>query len=215
MGQTYSSRADSYDEDSEYDMSMEPDVNNTVESRTKYDAGCGLFAATNVAAGDVIIRQNNPVYSLLQESAFPQRCAYCFQETSKSLKCTGCMVVHYCNKQCQTLAWKIDHRYECKHFRSTMEKRGRVLPTSTRLLMLIMLRIESESSKPPAWSKNLVSHREAFIVETEANESAHLQARMALKLAKLPLVLMELAMTIYFQVSNHLWHVLCSELTKL
>ena len=44
--------------------------------------------------------------------AAPKVCAMCGATAGKLVRCTGCLSVHYCGKECQTKAWII-HRPDC------------------------------------------------------------------------------------------------------
>lgn len=49
-----------------------------------------------------------------------KHCYYCGINKSKLLKCAGCKLVNYCDKECQKLHWKMIHGKYCKIFSQEM-----------------------------------------------------------------------------------------------
>ena len=45
------------------------------------------------------------------------KCAWCKTELQSLRRCTGCLVVAYCNESCQRAHWKHEHKKDCSHFR--------------------------------------------------------------------------------------------------
>ena len=67
----------------------------------------GLFAAKDIAAGDLIIRLGRPLLAVLDSPHFTDTCSNCFvyvsenedeEEVVKLNKCGGCGVVRFCGK---------------------------------------------------------------------------------------------------------------------
>lgn len=55
----------------------------------------------------------------------------------KVLKCSGCQYVYYCNRECQTNAWKA-HKAECLCLsRAT----GKIIPDAARVIARIILKL--------------------------------------------------------------------------
>ncbi|KXJ95113.1 hypothetical protein Micbo1qcDRAFT_192221 [Microdochium bolleyi] len=96
-------------------------------------AGRGLFACKKFAPGDTIAAVDRPLMAECDYERMLDTCSWCFhraitepgeraQAASMGLPmgftevktCTGCKRVAYCSKKCQSKAWKLDHKYECK-----------------------------------------------------------------------------------------------------
>ena len=54
-----------------------------------------------------------PVAAVLYDSARLQRCGWSFQPCSNLLRCSGCKVEYFANRQHQKLAWQAGHKQEC------------------------------------------------------------------------------------------------------
>ncbi|MCJ1249215.1 hypothetical protein MMC30_006438 [Trapelia coarctata] len=121
-------------------------------------AGTGLFAARDFEAGELVLRLEREVVSVLDSGRFGVACERCFLTEEdgeeddvevKLKKCGGCGVVKFCGEvgckieeeagivKCQTTSWKHHHKYECKIFKRLYPN---VLPNTARLLMRILLR---------------------------------------------------------------------------
>ncbi|KAJ1331922.1 [histone H3]-lysine4/36 N-trimethyltransferase SMYD [Microdochium nivale] len=96
-------------------------------------AGRGLFARKNFAPGDIVAAVDRPLVAECDDERMLDTCSWCFhraitepeeraQAASMGLPmgftevkiCTGCRRVAYCSKKCQSKAWKLDHKHECK-----------------------------------------------------------------------------------------------------
>lgn len=53
------------------------------------------------------------------------------------LKCSGCQYVYYCNRECQTNAWKF-HKAECVCLKRA---NGRIVPDAARVMARIILKL--------------------------------------------------------------------------
>lgn len=53
------------------------------------------------------------------------------------LKCSGCQYVYYCNRECQTAAWKL-HKAECVCLKRAD---GKIVPDAARMLARIILKL--------------------------------------------------------------------------
>lgn len=53
------------------------------------------------------------------------------------LKCSGCNYVYYCNRECQTNAWKI-HKVECVCLKRAA---GKIVPDAARVMARIILKL--------------------------------------------------------------------------
>lgn len=123
-------------------------------------AGRGLFAAKDLAPGDIVLSVDRP---LVAEPEFERRldtCAWCLhrseldpaqrlQSASMGLPvgfievkaCTGCRRAVYCSKACQSKAWKREHKYECKIIG---HKDRPDLPQGVRIAMKLIGRLKAE-----------------------------------------------------------------------
>lgn len=96
-------------------------------------AGNGLFAKKAFAPGDMVVSLPRPLIAELDMARLEDTCAWCCSraatdpmERMKSQElglpagfvevkaCTGCKKIKYCSKGCQSKAWKVEHKYECK-----------------------------------------------------------------------------------------------------
>lgn len=55
----------------------------------------------------------------------------------KVLKCSGCQYVYYCDRECQTNAWKT-HKAECVCLRRAA---GKIVPDAARVMARIILKL--------------------------------------------------------------------------
>lgn len=55
------------------------------------------------------------------------------------LKCSGCQYVYYCNRECQTNAWKI-HKSECVCLKRAT---GKTVPDAARVIARIILKLNN------------------------------------------------------------------------
>lgn len=60
-----------------------------------------------------------------------------FLFSGKVLKCSGCQYVYYCNRECQTNAWKF-HKAECVCLKRA---NGRIVPDAARVMARIILKL--------------------------------------------------------------------------
>ncbi|KIW03676.1 uncharacterized protein PV09_04997 [Verruconis gallopava] len=87
--------------------------------------GRGLFASKSLKAGESIFRKARPLVAALDVPRLEDTCVNCFRTklseglydeaaTLEIKKCTGCRIVAYCGKSCQSQHWKRCHKYMCK-----------------------------------------------------------------------------------------------------
>ena len=85
---------------------------------TNYDGVVLYDNAMNKEGSDVVIEHMTSVCKQRREEALKKgalrTCNFCKKETSK--RCSGCLLVWYCSKECQTAGWE-DHRQECKEIK--------------------------------------------------------------------------------------------------
>lgn len=123
-------------------------------------AGRGLFAAQDLAPGDIVLSVDRP---LVAEPEFERRldtCAWCLQRSEQDpaqraqaasmglpigfvevKACTGCRRAVYCSKACQSRAWKREHKHECKIIGT---KDRPELPQGVRIVMKLLGRLRAE-----------------------------------------------------------------------
>ncbi|KAJ5347130.1 zinc finger protein [Penicillium brevicompactum] len=104
--------------------------------------GNGLFATTDMNPGDTVLHIEAPFVAILDSPRLEDTCAGCFGkrqvETGSELKaCTGCRVVKYCDRTCQSKDWKFAHSLECPIFKNL---KPMVLPNNARALLRMVLR---------------------------------------------------------------------------
>ncbi|KAK5127213.1 hypothetical protein LTR85_008575 [Meristemomyces frigidus] len=95
--------------------------------------GNGVFAKKAFAPGDAIFSLARPFIAELDHHRLEDTCAWCCsraaidpheRENSRKMglpagfielkACTGCKKIKYCSKACQSKAWKLEHKHECK-----------------------------------------------------------------------------------------------------
>lgn len=54
------------------------------------------------------------------------------------LKCSGCQYVYFCNRECQTNAWKQHHKAECICLKRAD---GKIVPDAARVMVRIILKL--------------------------------------------------------------------------
>ncbi|GAB1211892.1 hypothetical protein ATERTT37_001016 [Aspergillus terreus] len=104
--------------------------------------GTGLFATENIKPGENILHIQNPFVAVLETQRLTDTCSGCFGkrqlESGTELRaCTGCQVVKYCDKTCQSKDWKFAHSLECAIF---SKLKPRVLPVNARAVLRIVQR---------------------------------------------------------------------------
>ncbi|KAJ5811255.1 Zinc finger MYND-type [Penicillium robsamsonii] len=114
----------------------------TVPQSAPNGMGNGLFATTDINPGEDVLHIKTPFVAVLDSPRLEDTCAGCFgkrqMETGNELKaCTGCRVVKYCDRACQSKDWKFAHSLECPIFKNV---KPMVLPNNARALLRIVLR---------------------------------------------------------------------------
>ncbi|OQD81784.1 hypothetical protein PENANT_c025G02281 [Penicillium antarcticum] len=145
----------------------------TVPRQAPNGMGNGLFATTDIKPGEDVLHVKTPFVAVLDTPRLEDTCAGCFgkrqMETGNELKaCTGCRVVKYCDRACQSKDWKFAHSLECPIFKNL---KPMILPNNARALLRIVLRT----------SKNKYSAEEAKVfddLETHINEIQESQGQL-------------------------------------
>ncbi|KAL6238719.1 hypothetical protein BDW75DRAFT_227751 [Aspergillus navahoensis] len=108
--------------------------------------GRGLFAYVDIRTCDDILHIHDPFVAVLKTERLGDTCSGCFGKrhidsysgNGVVLKaCTGCHVVKYCDRTCQSKDWKLVHSRECAIF---MNLKPKVLPINARALLRMVLR---------------------------------------------------------------------------
>ena len=94
-------------------------------------------------AGDVII-DVKPVLHVVHNHLKNQLCDYCLKISDKLKKCSNCLQMHYCGRNCQRNDWKY-HKNECKVLAKKKFKSNES-NSSERLLIRLWLTIESDQT---------------------------------------------------------------------
>ncbi|KAJ5867215.1 hypothetical protein N7534_001768 [Penicillium rubens] len=129
-------------------------ITRTVPQPAPNGMGNGLFATAPINPGEDVLHIKTPFLAVLDSPRLEDTCAGCFGkrqvETGNELKaCTGCRVVKYCDRTCQSKDWKFAHSLECPIFKNV---KPMVLPNNARALLRVVLRTarnkyDSEESK--------------------------------------------------------------------
>ncbi|KAF1986252.1 SET domain-containing protein [Aulographum hederae CBS 113979] len=124
-------------------------------------AGNGLFATKDIPAGGLIFRKTRPLIGVLDIGHLADTCSNCFVWTQdhslleptdvpKEVKaCTGCQVLRYCSKKCQSQSWKRHHKHECSVL--TKAPTPHLLPQAVRATMQITRMRESGVMAEDDW----------------------------------------------------------------
>ncbi|KAH8432153.1 S-adenosylmethionine-dependent methyltransferase [Aspergillus melleus] len=113
--------------------------------------GKGLFASTNLKTGEDVLSIQNPFVAVLETPRLDDTCSGCFgkrqlENADATLKaCTGCQVVEYCDRTCQSKDWKAAHSLECSIYQKL---KPRVLPINARAILRIVLRSQRRKCTP-------------------------------------------------------------------
>lgn len=76
--------------------------------------GRGLVAGKNVKEGDIIMVLAPPVMMAIHQADLPTTCYCCLKQGTTLKSCGKCGVTRFCDRSCQTKAWKLFHKYECQ-----------------------------------------------------------------------------------------------------
>ncbi|KAL4914717.1 hypothetical protein BDW62DRAFT_189911 [Aspergillus aurantiobrunneus] len=126
--------------------------------------GRGLFASTDLRAGDDVLHIESPFVAVLDTERLEDTCSGCFGkrqlESDPEVKivpkaCTGCQVVKYCDKMCQAKDWRLGHGLECSIYKNLKPK---ILPINARAVLRMVLRAEAK--------KNAYTHEELDLFQT-------------------------------------------------
>ncbi|KDB20383.1 hypothetical protein H109_07659 [Trichophyton interdigitale MR816] len=129
------------------------DVNASVVPRPAGDAGRGLFATSTIKMGKEVFSMPATFSTVLSTERLNDVCSNCFANlpfgvnvmASVDMKlraCSGCKVVKYCDKKCQSANWKLIHKHECAIYKKLYPK---ILPVNSRaVLRIVKLRNSNE-----------------------------------------------------------------------
>ena len=133
--------------------------------------GEGLLASHTISVKDTIYSTNDPVISAISAENLTDFCYHCHagskSETSwysigqyrdaRLQECSACRVVRFCGKQCQSLAWKQYHKFECKKMAKFAP---RILHESVRAVQRFCLQRDNGIIGDELWQKllKLTSH---------------------------------------------------------
>ncbi|CAD5180688.1 unnamed protein product [Musa acuminata subsp. malaccensis] len=141
--------------------------------------GRGLITTCDFAPGDVIIFQE-PYASTPNKTSSGSSCDSCLA-SNDSRKCSACQVAWYCGTACQKSEWKI-HQSECRALAALNEDRKKMLTSTIRLMVRLILRkqLQSEQVIPTSAMDNydLVATLESHISEIDEKQLV-LYAQMA------------------------------------
>ncbi|KAJ5739302.1 Zinc finger MYND-type [Penicillium manginii] len=150
-----------------------PSVSTKTEPRSSGGMGNGLFATSDIKVGEDVLHAKVPFVAVLDTSRLEDTCSGCFgkrqMENSAELKaCTGCRVVKYCDRVCQSKDWKFAHAGECPIYQKV---KPNVLPNNARAIMRMVVR--TGRGKYSSQELDTLSK-----LETHMNEIQELQANL-------------------------------------
>ncbi|KAM5494755.1 hypothetical protein MaudMau93_000053 [Microsporum audouinii] len=127
-------------------------------------AGTGLFATSTIKTGQAVFNLPATFSTVLSTERLADACSNCFANAPYAANvmadvgiklrfCTGCRVVKYCGKGCQTENWAAIHKHECATYKRLYPK---VLPVNSRAALRIL---KLRSSKQPDVQQDLSMFR--------------------------------------------------------
>ncbi|OCT53956.1 hypothetical protein CLCR_09901 [Cladophialophora carrionii] len=136
--------------------------------------GNGLFATQEIAPKSQILFIARPLLVALESAKLPTHCYYCYKsgidptsalgvDTGHALKtCSGCKVVKFCDRNCQSRAWAEYHRLECKLFGRL---HPRILPSTVRAIVRVLKQHKAGLLPESEWEQLLAleSHYDDLI----------------------------------------------------
>ncbi|KAI9036710.1 S-adenosylmethionine-dependent methyltransferase [Aspergillus affinis] len=138
--------------------------------------GKGLFASTSLKTGEDVLSIQNPFVAVLETPRLDDTCSGCFgkrqlENVDAALKaCTGCQVVKYCDRTCQSKDWKAAHSLECSIYQKL---KPRVLPINARAVLRIVLRSQRQKCTPQ--EMELFLQLETHVQEIQRDNPAQLE----------------------------------------
>ncbi|KAK7521644.1 hypothetical protein IWZ03DRAFT_98539 [Phyllosticta citriasiana] len=172
-------------------------------------AGNGLFAKNSIPEGELIFSIARPLLTELESSRLILYCSNCFVRSNDGLPgsrdikisaCTGCRVVSYCSKTCQSIAWKRQHKPQCSIWKGLA--RGKEIPHAVRLVAQALVARKNGKISDEEWAafKSLPSH----VDKLRERDDFQTQAAMAMGALKYSGVEMswdfEVALEIYARI---------------
>ncbi|KAK2759101.1 hypothetical protein FQN54_003200 [Arachnomyces sp. PD_36] len=143
---------DPTDPDFEYGIQSQvfesADSNSKAFPRETPDRGHGLFTRMRIGLGEDVFQIRKPTVAVLDTARLEDTCAHCFgegtayastEEKVKLKRCTGCQMVRYCDRTCQSKSWSFAHKYECPIFKKLPLSS---LPINARAILQIALRFK-------------------------------------------------------------------------
>ncbi|KAJ5915977.1 hypothetical protein N7454_010884 [Penicillium verhagenii] len=143
----------------------------TVPGPAPNGMGNGLFATEDIKVGGDVVHAQTPFVAVLDSSRLDDTCSGCFgkrqmKEGNADLKaCTGCRVVRYCDRTCQSKDWKFAHSMECKVFQKVQPQ---ILPNNARALLRIVLRTGKGKYSPQ--EMDVFFNLETHVAEIQKNQ---------------------------------------------
>ncbi|KAJ5890171.1 hypothetical protein N7504_010981 [Penicillium tannophilum] len=157
----------------------------TVPGPAPNGMGNGLFATEDIKVGGDVVHAQTPFVAVLDSSRLDDTCSGCFgkrqmQEGNADLKaCTGCRVVRYCDRTCQSKDWKFAHSMECKIFQKLQPQ---ILPNNARALLRMVLRTGKGKYSPQ--ELGVFSNLETHIADIQKNETQMERVSLTTKAVK-------------------------------
>ncbi|KAJ5242916.1 uncharacterized protein N7469_001243 [Penicillium citrinum] len=161
-----------------------PNVTTRTESRASEGMGNGLFATSDIRVGEDVLHAKVPFVAVLDTARLDDTCSGCFgkrqMDIGAELKaCTGCRVVKYCDRTCQSKDWKFAHSGECSIYQKV---KPNVLPNNARAVLRMVVRTGrgKYSSQELETFSNLETHIKE-IQELQANLDRVIMTSRAIK----------------------------------
>ncbi|EGE84648.1 SET and MYND domain-containing protein [Blastomyces gilchristii SLH14081] len=115
------------------------------------DKGLGLFATSQIRPRDNIFAITANFATVLDTARLHDTCSNCFATIGDEVNpdftlkaCTGCNVVRYCDRRCQSESWAASHKKECKIYKNCQP---RILPMNVRAVLRIISPPDNKAAK--------------------------------------------------------------------
>lgn len=97
------------------------------------------MATREIQPGELVLKSVAYACAALPIYATGARCSWCFERPDAKLaRCSTCKLEYYCGRKCQAVAWKAQHRLECRANASLELIRSR-LDLSEAIVMDLLL----------------------------------------------------------------------------
>ncbi|KIJ54416.1 hypothetical protein M422DRAFT_775528 [Sphaerobolus stellatus SS14] len=101
------------------------------------------IATIDIPYGTSILT-STPLATILIDSERGKRCDFCLYPREELQRCTGCKIFWYCDRTCQTKAWKAHHRRLCPRMQKFMASPSPQASPDSKLHLLLLAQLMTE-----------------------------------------------------------------------